>query len=693
MNAELREFIEQAQFCRAAVQRVAELLPPDDKELDGVIAETVRENNPKALLHVLVAALGGGRRVEAKHLALGGTMLGHPVWLGNIMWKVQGDMPEQVLAAIENSRFNHPTEAAALLAMQDWCREHRDGKLPEAFFPNARRLARVTTLPAEAQAYLMTVALRTNDAGLLTLVRGWLPKAKPEQRAAVEKAGLAMGEAFLQSCRLPILDLVGEKASNALAQGNTMRRAVAKVGRNDPCPCGSGKKYKHCCIEKDNERLHHSSAVAGVTVEELQADLNTHLTAEILNRTQPHDLRLLDPLKVPSDLLENYFLRLAVFNQFERAIEAFQKIGFAGEAMEANWQNVMFFALRAGRKETVQQLIKVREESVKDSDEQIGIPLSAALLLENDNPTRTLQLMDDFARDVLDSEDLNHLKQLAAGLIYSPHRALGILVARGVIPLLPSSQAMKVLDQILEARDVLNLPPDDPFGDIVEQRYAEHEEDDAKLRAARQSMEAKSGEVRELKEKLEGFQAEIARQEKRLAETAAAQPVLEAAALKALRRKVDELKSELSERHGERNRLRRELQKAHENLDSLRQTATAASPDEEAEASRREDELLLPQSAPEVHPVRLAEYPKHFLQTLEGLPRPVARAAVIMIGRLAAGEPAAFVGALRLKATPNVMRQRIGINYRLLFRLWPGRLEVIDLVNRKDLDRRIKTLS
>jgi preprotein translocase subunit SecA len=24
------------------------------------------------------------------------------------------------------------------------------------------------------------------------------------------------------------------------------QRAVAKVGRNDPCPCGSGKKYKKC---------------------------------------------------------------------------------------------------------------------------------------------------------------------------------------------------------------------------------------------------------------------------------------------------------------------------------------------------------------------------------------------------------------------------------------------------------------
>lgn len=24
-------------------------------------------------------------------------------------------------------------------------------------------------------------------------------------------------------------------------------RATTKVGRNDPCPCGSGKKYKYCC--------------------------------------------------------------------------------------------------------------------------------------------------------------------------------------------------------------------------------------------------------------------------------------------------------------------------------------------------------------------------------------------------------------------------------------------------------------
>lgn len=26
-----------------------------------------------------------------------------------------------------------------------------------------------------------------------------------------------------------------------------------KIGRNAPCPCGSGKKYKNCCLNKEAE--------------------------------------------------------------------------------------------------------------------------------------------------------------------------------------------------------------------------------------------------------------------------------------------------------------------------------------------------------------------------------------------------------------------------------------------------------
>ena len=32
----------------------------------------------------------------------------------------------------------------------------------------------------------------------------------------------------------------------------TVRREKKKVGRNQPCPCGSGKKYKKCCMRKQH---------------------------------------------------------------------------------------------------------------------------------------------------------------------------------------------------------------------------------------------------------------------------------------------------------------------------------------------------------------------------------------------------------------------------------------------------------
>ena len=39
----------------------------------------------------------------------------------------------------------------------------------------------------------------------------------------------------------------GDSASGGDSRPKTVRRQAEKVGRNDPCPCGSGKKYKKCC--------------------------------------------------------------------------------------------------------------------------------------------------------------------------------------------------------------------------------------------------------------------------------------------------------------------------------------------------------------------------------------------------------------------------------------------------------------
>lgn len=47
------------------------------------------------------------------------------------------------------------------------------------------------------------------------------------------------------SFRVPSIQRIDfVQAANA---SNPAKRSTAKVGRNDPCPCGSGKKYKNCC--------------------------------------------------------------------------------------------------------------------------------------------------------------------------------------------------------------------------------------------------------------------------------------------------------------------------------------------------------------------------------------------------------------------------------------------------------------
>src|SRR5690606_20413740 len=63
------------------------------------------------------------------------------------------------------------------------------------------------------------------------------------------------------------------------------KRMSGQVGRNDPCPCGSGKKYKKCCmlknavsitalLEKDAAALHNRIIDYAVTSysEELTKD-------------------------------------------------------------------------------------------------------------------------------------------------------------------------------------------------------------------------------------------------------------------------------------------------------------------------------------------------------------------------------------------------------------------------------------
>ena len=46
------------------------------------------------------------------------------------------------------------------------------------------------------------------------------------------------------------------------------------VGRNDPCPCGSGKKYKKCCLGKENTTAAATLAAVATAQEQFYAEID-----------------------------------------------------------------------------------------------------------------------------------------------------------------------------------------------------------------------------------------------------------------------------------------------------------------------------------------------------------------------------------------------------------------------------------
>jgi hypothetical protein len=50
-----------------------------------------------------------------------------------------------------------------------------------------------------------------------------------------------------------------------------------KIGRNDPCPCDSGKKYKKCCVDKFDKELPKIDSIADDMSQEMLANISKEL--------------------------------------------------------------------------------------------------------------------------------------------------------------------------------------------------------------------------------------------------------------------------------------------------------------------------------------------------------------------------------------------------------------------------------
>ena len=97
----------------------------------------------------------------------------------------------------------------------------------------------IRRMEADVIEKVMSVQLRTEAVGARPAVR---MEGLEDEDAALPAELEAMERRQRQAARVT-LSHGGPPAPEKI---ETVRRDGDKVGRNDPCPCGSGKKYKKC---------------------------------------------------------------------------------------------------------------------------------------------------------------------------------------------------------------------------------------------------------------------------------------------------------------------------------------------------------------------------------------------------------------------------------------------------------------
>jgi hypothetical protein len=698
MTPELREYVETHKLEHATVKRVIEMLPEDHMELDALIGGIVEEGHVMGFVFVITAALETGLCVDARHLRECVSLMPGGQYLGQAFWQMRGNKVSALMHALTTQITPPSMHLHGLLAIAAWCRAHHGGVLPEGYLAEVRKLFRHKMSREPDRALAGALAFYLDDPDVIAVaVEGQGNVLKQENVKVISRR---LAESIVATYPTTILVLISD-VNHLLAMGTHIRRVAPKMSRNAPCHCGSGQKYKRCCHDKDQERARFPSAVPGKTQAELARAPEQYVTVEEFQTMNRDKVRRLNPLKLKEEVLAWYLLVLATHGLFTEVAVAIEKLGWRSDLdhYEDSWINALTFATWRGEPESIERIIRAR---YPDGDVPEGVLKPEVELMRlNNDPAAYRVRQEAISAELMRTQDPERQEALGHALLNVHTPATSLLMAQGLLPVMAKSKVQFLHKQMQHLRDQLLLPAEDPFAEILERRFADaavksQGKDAAKLREANDRLQVKASELREANEKMERLRRELRlkeKEEKRAAAKEAAPPTsAELEAMKRLREKVETQQGIINGYVQERAQMRQEMASAFAEAEEHRKQQPAAAHANEAMDTQEEEALMEPTSLESKQPLRLLDYPKKFHETLTSLPSQVSRAAQILLGRLAAGEPSAFVGIVALRARPDTLRVRVGSDHRLLFRLHATTLEVVDLINRRDLDRRVKGL-
>ncbi len=130
-------------------------------------------------------------------------------------------------------------------ALAEWCQGYLEGSmLTEVAWQEAHNFVVAEGLPATVESHNMTLDMINALADWGTaLAESEDPQSLVDNYSLILKA---VDEGIPGIYKMALI--LEDYQLNAELPHDPIVRAGPKIGRNDPCPCGSGKKYKRCCL-------------------------------------------------------------------------------------------------------------------------------------------------------------------------------------------------------------------------------------------------------------------------------------------------------------------------------------------------------------------------------------------------------------------------------------------------------------
>ncbi len=636
-----------------------------------------------ALATELTSALERREVDRAASLMLAGIVLGQPPTAAQVLSvlpdvpdpasfallaaNAAGDRLEMLLGLLEQDKLADDRDTLALLLATELVgKETPPPRLVAELRERARRQVGWDAVPALAAA-----AAAVKDAETYRIDAELKAQAADATRAR---------DSLRKQLSGPLLEQLPETAGAGPAI--TVQRQAPKVGRNEPCPCGSGKKYKRCCADKDAE------ADAATDPAERLRSVAAQLAPAHVAKLRAPELLKLDLAALRPDALAEAYLRLVDFHRWEEAERVLDAIALRTDmpgGRTGDDYRLDYIDIAVGYR----YLEGADRQKAKLADPKRLHPAVAlgVELLRTDEPN--LKRADDIAERALRDPDGPDSIELAYSIL-ARYPGLGILVARGALSEKRAKDSERLLEEVADARERLGLPGDDLGWDTFDALLKRRLELRARLR-----LDAASTKERdELVQKAEEAGSRIAELEERLAEARASETANAAgpapsssddAERRRLKQKVAELKSQIASGNEERLTLRRSLADLSE---KVAEPARAEAPRAAAEAAVEEGDELGDEDRPRA--LLVPEFGRGAVDSLDELPSRVARDAVMKAAELAAGNESAWRDAKKLSRIAGLFSARVGIHHRLLFRVTGRALCIEEVVPREGFDAALR---